>query len=201
VILLPAILAGLLVGLGCAKWRGCPYQITDLHYLWLVAAGFLPQLLVIYLPGTRASLPDWLVAASLLTSQVLLLAFAWLNRRLPGMSILIIGLVLNLAVMAANGGFMPISPHTAGRLLPASMIQSTPLGSRLGHSKDILLLPGDIHLEWLADRFLLPTRLPYQAAFSLGDTLIAVGAFWLLASRGVPLTIFTNTHKRDLEAR
>jgi hypothetical protein len=198
VILLLAILIGLLVGLGYAKWRGCPYQITDLRYLWLAEVGFLPQLLVIYLPFTRSHLPDWLVALSLLASQSLLLVFAWLNRRLPGINILILGVLLNLAVMAANGGFMPISPRTAGRLVPASVIHDTPLGSRLGYSKDILLLPDGTRFEWLADRFFLPDWFPLQVAFSLGDVLIAAGAFWLLANPGVPATII---RKRDLEAR
>jgi hypothetical protein len=36
----------------------------------------------------------------------------------------------------------------------------------------------------LADRFLLPDWFPYKVAFSLGDILIALGIFWLLAKPG-----------------
>jgi len=95
-------------------------------------------------------------------------------------------LACNLIVIAANGGFMPISPQTASRLVPPTAVQSMALGSRFGAGKDILLLPQDTRLECLADRFLLPEGFPYQVAFSLGDIFIALGAFWLFARQGTP---------------
>jgi hypothetical protein len=172
--------AGLVTGFGLSKWRGHPYRSPALNHIWLVFIGFLPQFLVIYLANNRVTIPDWLSALSILTSQLLLLIFAWLNRHLPGMSILIVGLVLNLAVMVANGGFMPINPNTAERIVGTERIASFELGSRIGY-KDILLPATETRLEWLADRFLLPVWLPYQVAFSLGDVFIAIGAFGILA--------------------
>jgi len=91
--------------------------------------------------------------------------------------------VLNLVVMVANHGFMPISPQTAGHLVSKNSLLDIPLGSRIG-PKDILLRPQDTHFEWLADRFLTPAWFPYQAAFSLGDVFIAIGAFRMLARPG-----------------
>jgi hypothetical protein len=184
-ILLVALAAGLLAGLAWARWSGHSYHPPDLRYLWLCIVAFLPQLIVLYLPGARELVPDWLAAAFLLTSMVLLLGFAWLNRRLPGIGILISGLLLNLAVIAANGGFMPISPQNASRLVPQEALLGVSPGSRFG-TKDILLLPQDTRLEWLADRFLTPEWFPYQAAFSLGDVIISIGVFWLLARPGPP---------------
>jgi hypothetical protein len=39
---------------------------------------------------------------------------------------------------------------------------------------------------FLSDYYTLPDWLHYPVAFSLGDVLIAVGAFWLLWSLGGP---------------
>lgn len=187
-ILLLALVTGLLVGLVWARWRGYLYQPPELRHLWLVFVAFLPQFIVVYLPITRRHFPDWLVVGCLLASQILLLGFVWLNRRLPGMPLLICGVALNLAVMAANSGFMPISPQTASRLVSEDSLLDIQLGSRIG-VKDILLHPQDTRFEWLADRFLTPIWSPYQVAFSLGDVLIAFGAFWLLAKPGLPVQI------------
>jgi hypothetical protein len=183
VILLLALAAGLLVGVEWARWRGYPYRAPDLQHLWLAFVAFLPQFIVIYLPVSRGYFPAWLVVGCLLVSQILLLGFALLNRRFPGMSILICGLLLNLAVMAANGGFMPLSPQTANVLVFKEGLLDIQPGSRFG-MKDILLLPEDIRFEWLSDRFLDPGWFPFRVAFSLGDVLIALGVFWLLARPG-----------------
>jgi Family of unknown function (DUF5317) len=185
VILLLAIATGLLAGFGWARYYRRSYQPPDLRYFWLVFIAFLVQFIAVYLPFTRERTPNWLAAISVLTSQILLLAFAWLNRRLPGMPILILGSALNLTIMMANGGFMPISPQTASRLVPEETLLDVSLGHRFG-TKDILLRPENTHFEWLADRFLPPTWSPYQVAFSLGDVLIAIGVFWLLAYQGKP---------------
>jgi hypothetical protein len=179
-ILLPAVAIGLLTGLGWARWRSQPYQPPALRYFWLAFAAFLPQFLAVYLPPLRGQVSERVAALCLLVSQILFLGFVWLNRRLAGVNILMLGLLLNLAVMTTNGGFMPIAPQTASRLVPAQVLANIQSGSRFG-IKDILLPPQDTRLEWLADRFLPPAWFPYQAAFSLGDILIAVGAFWLLA--------------------
>ncbi len=172
--------AGLLVGLGASKGRGHPYRPPILHHIWLVFAGFLPQFFVIYLGNTRLVFPDWLAALSLVISLCTLFAFAWLNRRLPGMMILILGLLLNLAVITVNGGFMPINPQTAERIVGEEFVSELTTGSRIGF-KDILLPKHETRLEFLADRFLPPLGFPYQVAFSLGDVFIAFGAFWMLA--------------------
>jgi hypothetical protein len=186
VVLLLSIAAGLLAGMGWAHWNKQPYQPPELQHFWLILVGFLPQFIVIYLPITRRLFSDLMTAGLLLASQLTLLGFVWLNRRVLGMPILLCGMVLNLAVMTANGGFMPISQQTASHLVSEDILRDVKLGSRLG-AKDILLRPQDTRFEQLADRFLPPTWFPYQVAFSLGDVFIALGVFWLLAKPGSPI--------------
>jgi hypothetical protein len=180
VILLSALVLGLLVGLGRARWQHRPYGAPDLKFIWLALVAFVPQIIIAYLPATHDLLPNWFSELLLSASLVMFLAFIWVNRRLPGMPILFAGMALNLLVMLANGGWMPISPETASHLAGGGAIETSSLGGRFG-AKDVLLLPEQTRLPYLSDRFLLPDWSPYQVAFSLGDIAIAVGAFWVLA--------------------
>lgn len=179
-ILLLALGIGLVLGLGWARWSGNPYRPPILKHSWLAIAAFLPQFFVTFFERTRTLAPDWVAAFAIVLSQALLFVFAWLNRHLPGMLVLIIGLISNLTVMVANGGFMPIDPQTAGRVVGNEKIASFDVGDRIGY-KDILLPSNETRLELLSDRFLPPEGFPYQVAFSLGDIFIALGAFWIFA--------------------
>ncbi len=186
-ILLSAIAGGLLAGWGWARWQGRAYRAPELRSTWLVLVGFIPQLIIAYLPATHFLVPNWLAVTSLSASLVAFLAFVWINRRLPGMPVLLAGLMLNLIVMAANGGWMPITPDIASQLRGEDVSQHFALGERFGQ-KDILLAPQDIRFGLLADRFLPPAWFPYKVAFSAGDILIAAGAFWLLARPPAAIT-------------
>jgi len=182
VILLVSIAAGTLVGWGYARWRGVAWHSPVFKATWLVALGFLPQLIAFYLPSTRRSLTDEAASLCLICSQVILLVFTGLNFRLPGMPILAVGLACNLVVILANGGFMPLSTDTASRLVHQTVLDRLVVGERIGSaSKDVLLSAVSIRFPWLADRFIPPQSLPYRFAFSLGDVFIATGAFWILA--------------------
>lgn len=160
------------------------FLIPDLHAFWLAFVAFIPQWIAFYLPMTRQTVTKEVASIALISSQGLLLIFAWLNRRQSVFSVLGIGLILNLLVIVFNGGLMPISPDTLAQISPSKPGAQWTLGGRVGHSKDILLTPANMRLAWLSDRFLLPAWFPYQAAFSLGDVFIAAGAFWLLWNAG-----------------
>ncbi len=166
-ILLAGVALGLLVGLGWAGKHQVPYEAPKLRTLWLVLVAFILQ----YIEQANR-LP-------ILASQLLFIGFVLLNSSHLGMKILLVGAALNFIVMLANGGFMPISFETAGRLTQVNLLDY-PAGTLFG-AKDILLPPEATRFEWLADRFLPPSWFFYQVAFSLGDVFIAIGAFWLLA--------------------
>ncbi len=183
-ILLVALLAGLIAGLILALIQKRTWQPPLLDYVWIVVVAFLPQVFAFYIPATRKSMPASVVVVSLLASQILLLVFCWLNRKMAGIWLLGAGLLLNFIVISANHGFMPISPQTASHLISASELAKVEIGTRFGYGKDILLLPENTQLIWLSDKFLPPAWSPYQVAFSLGDILIAIGAFWLMMTQG-----------------
>ncbi|MBE3068158.1 MAG: DUF5317 domain-containing protein [Chloroflexi bacterium] len=196
-ILLVAILAGMAVGLFIARLQKRPWTVPPLRKPWLVIIAFVPQFFNLYLPATRTWGSDDLAAAGLIVSMLLLLVFCWFNRRLSGVWLLALGLVTNLVVIAANGGFMPISPQTASRLVSPETLATFGNGDRFG-TKDILLLPENTRLIWLSDYFLPPKGFPYQVAFSLGDVFIAAGAFWLMGTQGKPLEPTKNIIAKDI---
>jgi xanthosine utilization system XapX-like protein len=123
VILLTAVIAGLLVGILRARWNRDKWQPPVLRHTGLVLVAFLPQLFAFYLPFTRSHVSDNLAAICLVSSQIGLLLFCWLNRRSAGIPLLAVGLMLNLLVISANGGLMPLGLDTAARFLPANVFQ------------------------------------------------------------------------------
>jgi hypothetical protein len=182
VILLTAVALGLLAGLLRARRSQTAWQLPELQHVWIVALCFVPQLVAFYLPITRTILTTPAAAACLITSQVGLLLFCLINRRILGVPILATGLLLNLLAILANGGLMPLSTETAARLVPPQVLASMKVGSRVSaSSKDILLKPEAIVFPWLSDRFVPPNWFPSHFAFSLGDVLIGLGAFMLLS--------------------
>lgn len=183
-ILLAFAVAGVAAGAARAWRRGRRLASPDLRQGWLVPLALMPQGIAFFVPATRHGIPRGVAAIALVSSQVLLLLFAWRNRQHPGFRMMGIGLTLNLLVIALNGGLMPISPQTATLLAPDRPESAWQVGERLGGTKDIVLPTPATRLPWLADRFILPAPGPWRAAFSLGDVLIGAGAFHLLWTLG-----------------
>lgn len=179
-ILLWAVAAGAVAGWARARTRGHPYQAPELQLVWLVLLAVIPQLFAFHIQRTADAIPDHIASIILVSSQCALLIFVVANLDKPGFWALGIGLGLNLLVILANGGWMPISPQTASEMYPEVPDEYWTSGERFGTSKDLLIPFQEMRLGWLADRFRLPDWSPRQVAFSLGDIFIAMGAFWLL---------------------
>jgi len=88
--------------------------------------------------------------------------------------------MLNLLVIAANGGFMPISPDTLTRLNPGASPDPWETSTHRHHSKGIVLMKAETCFWVLSDILVLPPPFPLPTAFSIGDVFIAGGAFLLL---------------------
>lgn len=179
-ILALAVVAGLIVSL--IRHRGhAASQIASipLRSAWLALLAFALQI-----PLLRAPLAPTqqlcLQQGLFLGSHLLLLVFVWRNWRLVGIQIVGLGVICNLLVILANGGFMPITPETLVRINPGSTLQQWPVGLHYGHSKDVILLQADTLLWALSDILLLPPPFPWPTAFSAGDLLIALGIMVLL---------------------
>lgn len=183
-ILLTAILLGLLSGMARAELDKRRYQSLELKKTGLVLLAFLVQLCIFQLPRLGLPLRDGWAAIALIASQILLVVFSLVNIQKPGFSLLAIGTLLNVIVMAFNGGWMPMAPETISNLYPQASPQSWTLGERLWNSKNIVLGEEMTRLPFLSDRMLIPEWSPYRVAFSLGDVILSVGAFWLFWSLG-----------------
>lgn len=185
-ILLVAVLAGVIFGIVRAKVNHIPYQAIQIQHIWLVLVAYVPQFFIFFLPATRSSIPDRWVSILFILSQVLLLVFIWINRKIPGGWLMGIGLLLNFIAISLNGGMMPLTPENAQHLLPAGSTITLTLGERVGISKDILLEKSATRLWFLGDVFLTPEWLHYPLAFSPGDVCLSLGAFWLFWELGNP---------------
>ena len=140
--------------------------------LLLTPAFDLLALEVIGLPPTVAGLTRG--------ALLLLLSFVWLNRRIPGVLIVGIGILCNLLVILSNSGLMPITPETLVEINPGSTFQQWPVGTHYGYSKDIIKLQQATRFWALSDMLVIPPPFPRPTAFSLGDLIVAAGIIVLM---------------------
>jgi hypothetical protein len=143
----------------------------------LAVAAILVQILVIsVIPGGDQTFHT----TAHLFSYVLLGAFAFVNRRIPGLAIAAFGGLLNFIAISANGGVMPADPETI-----ASFSHTTPDGEFA--NSQVLAHP---KLLFLGDVIATPSSLPLHTVFSIGDLVLMLGVAVLVhvqcGSRLVP---------------
>jgi hypothetical protein len=156
-----AIVVGFLAGGSLA-----PFQRLQIHWWGAALAGLALQGIPFTSEVGRSFGP-----ALLLASYGLLLAFAWVNRRLPALWLVIAGLAMNLLVIGVNGG-MPVS---AGALEVAGARPEGLAGE--GTLKHHLMGPDDV-LTPLADVIGIPE--PVGAVVSVGDLFLYTGVAGLV---------------------
>lgn len=178
-ILLAAFVAALIIAL----LRGG--KLSRLAHLsirnsWLVLVAFGLQIYLVYVPAGKVQGLLDPSAVLHVASYALLVVAIWQNRHLPGIAVVGVGLLLNLAVIVANGGFMPIEPEAVRRLGHEDRVVSLEPGYRVYLAKDVVLPREQTRLWPLSDVFVLVRPFPIPTAFSPGDLLIATGVFVLL---------------------
>jgi hypothetical protein len=179
-ILALAVVLGLLAAL--LRWRRQAFAHVasiPLRWAWLALVAVGLQLPLLRSPAGPAEDLHW-QQALFLASYALLLAFVWRNRRLPGMLVVGLGVTLNLAVILANGGWMPVAPETLAGINPGTPLDAWALGGHYGYSKDLIRLQAETRLWLLSDILVLPPPFPWPTAFCAGDLSIAAGIGLLL---------------------
>jgi hypothetical protein len=161
-VMLILIVIGLAVCVGFAAGGSLrPFERFRVHWWGVALAGLALQ----GVPLTSGiSRPVGTV--TLLGSYVLLGSFAWVNRRLPAVWLVMVGLALNLLVIGVNNG-MPVS---AGALEVSGASAEGLAGE--GTLKHHLMGPGDT-LTPLGDVIGIPP--PIGAVISIGDVTLYAG--------------------------
>ena len=142
---------------------------------WLV---FVPGLLVASLWLSRIHGLEWVSNLTLpvhVVAYAMVVALVTLNRRLPGMLIIGLGMALNFAVMAANGGKMPVSYGAAKSVGMQRQLERD--ASAIRHAR----VDETTKLWYLAD--VIPTPrppFPLTGVISVGDIVLSAGLFWLI---------------------
>lgn len=153
------IAGGRLAGLSALRFR----------WAWLAVAGLAVQL-ALFTPAGDALTGGYGPAIYVASTFAVFLAVLR-NLRIPGMPIVALGAVSNLAAITANGGFMPASAealHMAGLDGPGS------------HTNSVVL--ENPALAPLTDIFAIPAGLPFANVFSIGDVLLGVGIVFVIAA-------------------
>ena len=105
----------------------------------------------------------------------LLLTFALVNVRMPGMFLVVIGLACNMTVIVANGGM----PASAQALIDSGQADVLADVREQGADKHHLMTDDD-RLTFLADVIAVPQ--PIGQAVSVGDILVYAGLTWLIVA-------------------
>jgi hypothetical protein len=175
------LLLALAVALLVAFLRGGSLRnLADFHLEWGWLAGLALAIQIGAVYWATGDRYLYLQGGALVVSSLLLLPVIWRNRRSPGLAFIGLGLALNLVVMVANGGFMPITPEAVARIEHGHSIVRLDGVERMSGSKGVVLPREETTLWMLSDIFIIPPPFPVTSAFSLGDALVAVGAFIFL---------------------
>lgn len=158
------ILLGFLLG-------GRPGGLASLQFRWpwLLIGGLLIQV-VLFTDAVAAQVGD-LGPVIYVASTAAVFAGVLRNVGIPGMALVALGALSNLAAIVANGGYMP-----AGAAAMAALGKTDPT---IYSNSAVVAQPA---LEPLTDIFAIPAWVPFANIFSVGDLLIGLGVVVIIAA-------------------
>lgn len=143
----------------------------SLRQFWLIPAAFL-------LRGGPATLARMGVTSVLrygptlqVVAYLVLFLALILNKGIPGMPILTLGVALNFIVIGLNQGRMPVSPWSLSVVGMSGALPALQSGALTSHG----LLNGLTRLPWLADIIPIPRPYPLPKIISIGDIVMVLG--------------------------
>jgi hypothetical protein len=164
--LLGVIFIAMLLTVPLARGRLSALGDLQLRMPGLAVAGILAQVLIVSIvPEGLGAAAHWLH----LLSYALLGACAWVNRRIPGVPFVMLGGLLNVIAISANGGVMPADP--------ALIVHAAQAGGEGFVNSGVVEHP---RLLFLGDIFATPRDWPLANVYSVGDFVILFGVGVLL---------------------
>jgi hypothetical protein len=146
-----------------------------IQHLELLLAAFAVKVAVAILGTTHSPVAVSVARPLNVIGAILLLAVVWFNRRISGALLFGAGLSLNLIVIVAFGGRMPV-------LLPHDADPNSPVLVLLRGGLDPLhvALTQPQGLWFIGDIFAIPGLGGHSSLVSIGDLLMAAGVAWLI---------------------
>src|SRR5579859_751907 len=175
ILLLAIVLGGIAGWLLRFRRTGTAADDTRIRGLALAPLALACQLAwALWISASTTEPSPWRLLVPL--STAVLGGMLLLNRRWLAARLVLAGLALNLVVMLANGGLMPISPVAAAAVFPTATDLAE--GAAIPGSKDMLLRPEHTRLALLDDRLLILAPFGPARVLSIGDVLVMVGIAW-----------------------
>jgi hypothetical protein len=172
-LLLVAMFVGLALGAATGGKLG---NLSNLRFRWpyFVVVVLLVKEVGLVTPLNSVEGAQFVYTASL---AALVAWTIWHFDLLPGVWLVSVGAALNLIVVVANTGRMPVAPELAVHL------------AQRGHIGQYVVMSSGTNLNWLADW--IPVPGPLGGAYSPGDVVVALG---------IALVAFLGTRQRPAAA-
>jgi Family of unknown function (DUF5317) len=184
VLVLFPLVVGLAIGIATGGKLGNLAHVR-FRWPWFVLAVLVIREAILFRPFNGIDGIQYLYVAALAG----LVGWTFLHvRTLNGVWLVAAGAALNLLVVVANGGRMPVAPALAGVLVQRN------------HLGQYVLMGSNTNLNWLADWITVSGPVGIRGAYSPGDLVVAAGigvvAYFATRQRTPPTTKLVETSSR-----